>query len=267
MKFQGDLSKMIVSHDNPITYQLQLGNEHVEMNNLVGRKISFAFDGTIHCVACGKKIPKPYGQGFCYPCFINSPMNSECIIRPELCEAHLGKGRDVAWEENNHNQPHIVYLALTSGVKVGVTRVDQIPVRWIDQGAWKAIVLAEVPYRQLAGQLEVNLKKSMSDKTPWQKMLKNEMDTSTDLLEFKNKAVDLVPEHLTEFIVADSEIYEFNYPVSEYPLKVKSINLLKEPEFEGTLTGIRGQYIMIDQERVLNIRNHSGFNISLNIEI
>ncbi|MFC2125332.1 DUF2797 domain-containing protein [Bacteroidota bacterium] len=266
MKIKGDLSKMQVHFMNPINYHLNLGNTPVEMNKYLGNKISIIFEGVIHCVDCGKTIPKAYGQGFCYPCFLKSPMNSECIIRPELCEAHIGKGRDPEWEKKHHDQPHIVYLALTSSVKVGVTRLDQVPVRWIDQGAWKSIILAEVPYRQLAGQLEISMKQFMSDKTPWQKMLKNEMDRFTDLSDIKSEIQKYIPDNFRDYVVLDSSIYEFNYPVLAYPEKVKSINLLKESHIEGVFTGIRGQYIMIDQELVLNIRNHSGFQIILSFE-
>ena len=265
MEFKGDLSKMKVFHEDPVSYMLEIGNDMIEMNTYLGHHISLIFDGIIHCVACGRRIPKVYGQGFCYPCFQESPLNSECIIRPELCEAHLGKGRDPTWELEHHNQPHVVYLALTSAVKVGVTRLDQIPDRWIDQGAWKAIVLAKVPYRQLAGQIEVSIKKTMSDKTPWQKMLKNEMDDQVNLSDIKYKVQEYLPDYFQKYLTNDSNIYEFNYPVISYPVKVKSINLLKEPIIEGTFTGIRGQYIMVDQEKVLNIRNHSGYQIILNL--
>ena len=163
MIYTVELRKMKVSFDNPVNYRLTCNDQMIDMNEQIGKNISLKFSGEIHCIACGKTIKKTYGQGFCYPCFMNSPLNSECIIRPELCQAHLGKGRDPEWENDNHNKPHIVYLALTSGVKVGVTRQDQAPIRWIDQGAWKSIILAETPYRQLAGSLEVYLKNHLTD--------------------------------------------------------------------------------------------------------
>jgi len=147
MTASGNLSKMRTQIDGEVEYTLVLGDDHIEMNDLIGTEISLSFTGQINCVSCGKLAKKAFGQGFCYPCFINSPMNAECIIRPELCEAHLGKGRDPEWEKKHHLQKHNVYLALTSKVKVGVTRHDQIPTRWIDQGAWKALVIAETENR------------------------------------------------------------------------------------------------------------------------
>lgn len=247
----------------PISYTLKLGDDEVKMNELIGKQISMRYAGTINCVSCGKVTKKSFGQGFCYSCFIKSPMNSECIIRPELCEAHLGKGRDAAWEEKNHNKPHIVYLAFTHITKVGVTRVDQIPTRWIDQGAWKAVVLAEAPYRRIAGEIEVALKEHYADKTNWRSMLKNELNEEIAPEEEKEEAIDLLPEPLQEFYSENDEIYEMNYPVLHYPETIKSLTLDKVPEFEGELRGIKGQYLLLDKGRVINIRKHSGYLVEM----
>ena len=266
MKYYGDLSKMKVQHENPVNYTLVLHDGEINMNELIGKKIKINFTGIIHCVSCGKVTKKAFGQGFCYPCFINSPMNSECILRPELCEAHEGRGRDIVWEELNHNKPHVVYLALTSGVKVGVTRNDQVPVRWIDQGAWKAIKIAETPYRQIAGLIELNLKNHLADKTPWQKMLKNEINDQIDLHSEKDRVIRLLSLAYLEYTLRENQkIYEFNYPVLKYPSKINSISPLKNSQIEATLTGIRGQYLMFDYTNVINLRSHSGYEIELHI--
>ena len=140
---------------SPIKYSLHLSGDELNMNELLGQKLRIEFQGRINCVACGRATKKAFGQGFCYPCFANAPENAECIVRPELCEGHLGKGRDPEWELKYHVQPHFVYLAVSSGLKVGITRATQIPYRWIDQGASSAIILAEVPYRRLSGEIEV----------------------------------------------------------------------------------------------------------------
>ncbi len=260
---KGVLHKMKVELGYTVSYQLNL-DETIQMHELIGKHLTIKFDGIIHCVACNEKIKKAFGQGFCYPCFINDPSNSECIIKPELCEAHLGKGRDPEWEERNHNQPHVVYLAASSGVKVGVTRETQIPTRWIDQGASSAIILAEVPYRQLAGEIEVSLKEHISDKTAWQRMLKNEL-TDVNLLELKDEMIELLDEQYHDFISDNDEIIEINYPVQEFPLKVKSVKLDKVPLFEGVLKGIKGQYLIFNEGRVLNIRNHSGYEVEMTV--
>jgi hypothetical protein len=255
---------MKTEYTSPVSYTLQLNDDEISMNSLLGKEIKIHHTGIIHCVACGRVTKKAFGQGFCYPCFMKSPLNSECILRPELCQAHEGGGRDPAWEEANHNRPHYVYLALTSGIKVGVTREDQIPTRWIDQGAWKAVRLAHTPYRKIAGLMEISLKLHLSDKTNWQKMLKNEMDDAIDILEERKNVMGCLDKEFIEYLVKhDDEIFMFEYPVLHYPEKIKSINLDKDPGIQGTLYGIRGQYLIFQDNRVINLRKFSGYEIIL----
>ena len=257
----GNLTKMRVEQAEPVNYFLRLSENEIPLNKFIGKDISLSFNGQINCVACGRLTTKSFAQGFCFPCMQKSPMNSECIIRPELCEAHLGKGRDAEWEKENHLVPHVVYLALSSGVKVGVTRNTQIPTRWIDQGASKAVKLAEVPNRYLAGKIEVFLKDYIADKTAWQKMLKNDVDMSKDLLSYKKTMYDHLNDELKEYVSGDDAVTELKYPVLQYPEKVKSVTFDKEAIFEGRLQGIKGQYLIMDDNRVLNIRRHSGYFI------
>ena len=264
MEYKGNLLKMKAIDERPVRYFLKLGENEICMNELIGRDIKIAFEGIIHCVACGRKIKKAFGEGFCYPCFISSPLSSECFIRPELCLAHEGKGRDPEWEEENHNKPHYIYLAQTSHIKVGITRATQIPTRWLDQGAWKAIKIALTPNRFLAGMIEVELKQHIIDKTHWQKMLKNETDESIDLLTAKEEAFSYLSSSFIAFALKDEqEIYTFEYPVLKYPGQVKSINLDKSPLVNGTLAGIRGQYLIFSDNQVINIRRYSGYEIRL----
>lgn len=263
MNVSGNLRKMRTELLEPVRYTLVMGEDEVVMNDLIGQEIRFQFEGRINCVNCGVLTKKAFGQGFCYPCFMNSPMNAECIVRPELCEGHLGKGRDPEWEEKHHNQPHIVYLALTDKVKVGVTRETQVPTRWIDQGAWKTIILAEVPYRQLAGEIEVFLKEFVTDKTSWQRMLKDERDEEVDLQEEKDLLLNEMDEDLGQYYSENDEVTEIQYPVLEYPTKVKSLNFDKTPELGGKLVGIRGQYLLFEGGFVVNIRRFSGYWVEL----
>lgn len=263
MRATGVLDKMRTSFVNPVQYTLQLGEDKIPVNELIGKTIQLRWTGRIICTVCGKKTNKSFGEGMCYNCFANSPENAECIIRPELCEAHLGKGRDIEWEKRNHLQPHYVYLALTNSVKVGVTRGDQIPTRWIDQGANRGIILAETPYRQLAGFIEVVLKDHLTDKTNWQKMLKNEPPSVNDLIAEKNRVIDLLPEQYRQYKSANNEILELVYPVLEYPAKVTSLNFEKMPIIEMKLQGIRGQYFIFENGNVINIRSKSGYEVEL----
>lgn len=259
---EGNLRKMTVSLDETIRYELDL-NEKIQMNSLVGSTIQLDWNGVITCVCCNKQTKKSFGDGFCYTCFMSAPEAAECTLRPELCRAHLGEGRDPEWEQKNHNTPHIVYLAASDIVKVGVTRITQVPTRWIDQGASSAIRLAQTPNRYEAGKLEVALKQFFSDKTNWQRMLKNEVDDSIDLVDEKWTLHDKLPSDLTQFFTEDDEIITLNYPVMEFPLKVKSLSFDKTASIQGKLLGIKGQYLLLEGGEVLNIRKHTGYFVTL----
>jgi len=257
----GLIQKMRVEHGSPIRYSLHL-NDVVEMNDFIGKTIQLSWTGKIVCSNCGKNTKNSFGQGFCYPCFTSAPQASQCIISPELCKAHLGEGRDAEWEHKHHNQPHIVYLAASDCVKVGVTRADQGVTRWIDQGAFASIILAETPNRYVAGTIEVALKSYMKDKTNWQRMLRNEIDHAIDLIEEKGKVEDMLPFDMRDYISGDDTIYNFEYPVTQFPLKVKSVSFDKTPVVAGKLVGIKGQYLLFEDQTVINLRKHTSYEIS-----
>ena len=259
MKFT--LEKMHTKHEETIQYFLPTHPELVCLNDFIGQEIELHWTGTITCRTCFKKTKKSFGEGFCFSCFSNSAEASPCILHPELCEAHLGKGRDIEYEIKHHLQPHYVYLAATAIVKVGVTRATQIPTRWIDQGANKAILLAEVPNRYLAGVIEVALKDFYADKTNWQNMLRDIQDDSIDLIEEKWQVCDELPADLAQYWLENDEILTFNYPVVGYPSKVQSMTFDKEASITGRLSGIRGQYLYLDEQKVINLRRHTGYEI------
>lgn len=261
----GQLSKMSVSLNDEIEYTLHL-SEKVKMNALIGANVQLKWTGVINCQKCSKKTKKSFGEGFCYNCFVSAPEAAECIIRPELCRAHLGEGRDIEWEEKHHNQPHIVYLAASSAVKVGITRTTQVPTRWIDQGASSAIVLAETSNRYEAGVLEVALKEFFTDKTHWQKMLKNDIDESIDLVESKWELEEHLPNDLLELFSDDDDVTVLNFPVKKYPMKVKSLTFDKIPTIEGVLAGIKGQYLIFEDGSVFNVRRHTSYQVELRVD-
>ena len=265
MRYNGTLLKMETKLAKPVEYELPIGDELVYMNNLIGKYIVFKWEKEIYCVACGRKTSKSFAQGFCYPCFLSAPETSECILRPELCQAHEGIARDMDWAENHCLQEHFVYLAISSGVKVGVTRSAQIPTRWIDQGAWQAIRLAQTPNRYTAGLIEVVLKQHISDRTQWQRMLKNQLIEGVDLKEKKKEMIAHLAPELQNYESEDNEITEITYPVTEYPEKVKSLSFDKLEEITGRLWGIKGQYLIFDDGTVLNMRKHTGYLVELEV--
>lgn len=264
VQFSGVLTKMKTEWTDPVQYFLDLENDFLALNQFIGKTITWKHDG-FECLACGlnKKI---FRQGMCFECFQTEPQAGEWIFRPELSRAHLDEeDRDLVYEKKMQLQPHIVYLALSGGLKVGVTRVSQIPTRWIDQGATAAIPLVEVPNRYLAGSAEVALKSHYNDKTSWQKMLKNH-EESTRLEEERAKAAAWLPEEVKTYYSPETpKIYTFKYPVENYPAKVTSVGFDKTPTIQDKLSGIRGQYLIFESGRVLNIRNHEGYRVVLQL--
>ena len=266
MELNGTIMKMVSNNDSIVHYKLPIDKQLFNISHYINKQITINFNSEINCIKCGTKIKKTFAQGFCFPCFQNSPETSECILKPELCQAQNGIARDLEWANKHCLKNHYVYLSLTSGIKVGVTRATQIPTRWIDQGAVKAIIFSKTPNRFTAGLIEVFLKQFISDRTAWQRMLKNDFDISTDLKNKKIELSTLLPKELKQFYIKENEIYNINYPVKVYPAKVKSVGLDKFPEISGILTGIKGQYLFIDNEKVFNIRKHQGYKVYIKIK-
>lgn len=250
---------------NPVKYFLPLGETELPMNELMGKPLSLRFTGQINCIACGKKTKTSFGQGFCYNCLQTSPEASETIMRPELSKAHLGIARDMDWAREHDLIYHYVYLAVSGELKVGVTRHHQVPTRWIDQGASEAIILAKTPNRHIAGVIEVFLKNFFSDKTNWQSMLKNKSVQEYFLQDEKLNAFQLLPAELQQYFHADNHIWQFNYPALFFPEKVSSVTFDKEPVISGILNGIKGQYLIFSDGKVLNIRKHSGYFLEVSV--
>lgn len=149
---------------------------------------------------------------------------------------------------------------------MGVTRETQVPYRWIDQGASKAIKIAVTENRYQAGMIEVALKAFASDKTPWQRMLKNEVATNVDLVDSKDLLIDKLDEEWMDFATDDDEITEMKYPALRFPKVVKSHNLDKEAVLEGKLEAIKGQYLIFEGGKVMNVRKYGGYLVDLEIE-
>nr|WP_288834160.1 DUF2797 domain-containing protein [uncultured Flavobacterium sp.] len=262
MQYEGVLTKMETEYGNPIQYYLVFESSFLNVNQLLDKNIAINFVG-FQCLNCGKK-KKIFRQGFCYDCFYSSAAVGDWIMKPELSTAHLGiEDRDLAYEEKVQLQPHIVYLALSSEIKVGVTRKTQVPTRWIDQGANEAIAIVEVPNRYLAGITEVALKNHYADKTNWRKMLTNDIE-AVDLVAERLKLEDLIPAEVQEYFYSNkNDLYQMDYPVLQYPSKVKSLSLDKTPNYEGKLIGIKGQYLLFEDGTVFNVRGSEGYVVSI----
>ncbi|MCF7969858.1 MAG: DUF2797 domain-containing protein [Methylococcaceae bacterium] len=260
---------MTTELQTPVKYQLPLGEQSIELNPFIGKHIQLSYTGNIACVHCQRAIKRAFNQGFCYPCFISLAQCDMCIMKPETCHYAAGTCREPSWGEEFCFQPHYVYLANSSGVKVGITRHTQVPTRWIDQGAVQALPIFKVPSRYLSGLVEVIIAEYISDKTSWQKMLKNGQD-DVDLIAKRDELLVFVQERLNalkkqfgeqaiEFL-SEQQVIDIHYPVDQYPIKVKSFNLDKNPVVEGVLHGIKGQYLLLDTG-VINIRKFTGYEV------
>ncbi|WP_271407100.1 DUF2797 domain-containing protein [Tenacibaculum soleae] len=263
MQYQGVLKKMRTENLETVAYYLDMKSDFINVNQLLNKEITLSFV-TYECLNCHleKTIHR---QGFCKKCFFETPNAGDWIMRPELSKAHLGiEDRDLEYEKNVQLKPHIVYLANSSNVKVGVTRKQQVPTRWIDQGAHEAIEIVEVPNRYLAGITEVALKEYVADKTNWRKMLKNDVEDES-LISWKEKLQTYIPAEAQEYIIENNKETIINFPVEKYPLKPKSLNIVKEQTYTGVLVGVKGQYLIFEDETVFNVRANEGLVVRLEL--
>jgi len=267
----GVARKMVTRLEDPVEYSLPLGEERVELNPLLGKSLALRYEGIINCVHCGRKTNKSFNQGYCYPCFKRLAQCDSCIVSPEKCHYAEGTCREPEWADEHCMIDHFVYLANTSGLKVGITRGSQVPTRWMDQGATQARPIFRVSTRLHSGLVEMLFKDHIADKTNWQAMLKGDAEPR-DLESARQHLMDecaeglqaLWQEHGLQSVteLPDEDDVHIRYPVLEHPQKVKSFNLDKTPEVGGTLQGIKGQYLIFDTG-VINIRKYGGYHLSL----
>jgi hypothetical protein len=262
---EGVLVKMKTELNNPIRYYLTFPSMFVRVNELIGKTITFTHTGYC-CLNCGSN-ETIFRQGFCKRCFFETPTAGDWIMRPELSQAHLDiEDRDLAYEKKVQLQPHVVYLAVSSGLKVGVTRKTQVPTRWIDQGAHQTIPIVEVPNRYLAGMTEVALKEHYNDKTNWRRMLTQD-PSQMDLVAERDRALQWLPQEVNPYIKTtenDATLF-LQFPLEQPPTKVKSVNLTKSKMHSGKLVGIKGQYLVFADQSVMNVRSHEGVSVRMEV--
>ncbi len=275
MKISGNLKKMLtnVNNNNLASYTLPVGDKLLDMSPLIGSDVSVVFDGLINCIHCGRKTNKSFNQGYCFPCVKKLARCDTCIIKPELCHYSKGTCREPLWGEKNCLQDHFVYLANTGNIKVGITKfIDQKhSSRWVDQGATQAIPILRVKERLISGLLEQAIAKHIGDKTNWRQMLKgvpeyrNLSDLKSDLLDRTAEDVKQIQNEYGIQSVSELSLQpvQIDYPVIEYPKKIQSVNLDKDLSFTAKILGIKGQYLLLSEERVINIRKYAGYNVNI----
>jgi len=268
----GPLKKLTAQLDSKghVQYQLPIGEQSIPLNELIGKHITLEHVGVINCSNCGRKTKKSYSQGFCYPCMQKLAQCDMCIMKPETCHHHLGTCREPEWGTKNCMVPHYVYLANSSGLKVGITRHTQIPTRWIDQGAVQALPIFKVSSRIQSGLVEIALSKFVADKTNWRAMLKGspeEIDLVARAKELKPKIAqelaDIALQYGEDAVESlEEEVVELHFPVEQYLEKISSFNFDKTPEVSGVLLGIKGQYLIFDKG-VINMRKFTSYHINI----
>lgn len=270
---KGTLRKMLSRLEATVAYKISLGEELVELNPLIGQTIQLAYSGSIHCVNCGRKSNKSFSQGYCFPCFQRLAQCDSCIFQPEKCHFEQGTCREPSWGEKFCMQDHIVYLANSSGLKVGITRATQVPTRWVDQGATQALAIIRVRSRLQSGSVEVMFKQHVADKTNWRNMLKGDavaLDMHAEAKRLVAKCKPGIEALEAKFgffaisILNGVDPVSIDYPVIQYPEKIAALNFDKEPIIESKLMGIKGQYLIFEAG-VINLRRFSGYEISLGI--
>ncbi|WP_134684208.1 DUF2797 domain-containing protein [Brevibacillus migulae] len=263
MEFRGLLQGLVHSYrskDEPVSYFLQINEEKLQLNEWLGKQITLSFLGEKNCIACGRKTNKTFNSGYCYPCFTSLPENDLCIVKPHECHYDQGTCRDASFGEAYCMIPHYVYLALSSDVKVGLTRKNNQLKRWVDQGAVRAIPIAELPTRRMAGELEVHLSQYLPDKTNWRKMLKGDVN-EVDLISMRDEVYEYFPEEFKPFRLREDEWVDITYPLLESLDKITSLSLDKQESVSGRLIGVKAQYLILDTG-VFHTRKHAGYQVS-----
>ena len=267
----GAVRKMKTLLADPVQYTMLLGEQEIPLNQYLGQRLQLDSLGLIHCTHCGRKTSKSFNQGYCYPCFKRLAQCDSCIVSPEKCHYAAGTCREPEWGETHCMIDHIVYLANTSGLKVGITRGSQVPTRWMDQGATQAQPIFRVDTRLHSGLVETVFKNHIADKTNWRAMLKGaaedrDLDQARQRLMTDCAAdIDALRQQFGIQAITILEAHEptlIRYPVLEYPTKVTSFNLDKNPVAGGILLGIKGQYLIFDAG-VINMRKYGGYQLSL----
>ena len=274
MSSHGVLRKMSSIHSDAVAYSLTMAEALLDLNACIGRKVRLEHTGKIWCVQCGRKTSKSFQQGHCYVCMKKIYECNNCILHPEKCLVEEGGCPEDDWAHQQCNRPHVVYLANSSALKVGITRTSQVPTRWIDQGAMQALPFLQTSNRYQAGMIEVLFKPHVSDRTNWRTMLKQDA-APIDLTAERDRLLVLVKEELDAFIdrypvgtivmMNDQSLLNIRFPVSQYPSKVVSLSLDKTPVVEGVLQGIKGQYWIMDTG-VFNVRKFSGYEVNFSVK-
>jgi hypothetical protein len=113
----------------------------------------------------------------------------------------------------------------------------------------------------------------VKDKTNWRDMLAEGRSRQiVDLIAERDHLFSICEHDIKELqqrfgfhavsLLTGIEPLNIHYPVQGYPEKLESLNFDKQALIEGTLLGIKGQYMIFDTG-VINMRRFSGYDIEI----
>ena len=266
----GALHGLRITLAEPVDYALQLGESVVPLNPLLGSFVRIRFDSRIDCRYCGQTTRKSYGAGYCYPCFKALARCDLCVVSPVRCHYAAGTCREPAWGEAFCMQPHVVYVANSAGAKVGITKPENLPGRWLDQGATQACVVMRTQSRHQAGCVEAVLSRHTSDRTDWRALIARDappLDLRQLITQLRTAARAELAALASRFPgaldwVDAPMVQRFSYPVTSYTSPLRALSLVRRTELGGRLLGVKGQYLMFDSG-VFNVRKHSSYHVEI----
>ncbi len=283
VRFQGALEGLEVtvaeSSDGIVEpgYQLKLGGQTMALEDLIGCGVRFTHMPPDACVHCAKPVSKLYGGGHCYDCFSTLARCDLCVVSPDRCHYASGTCREPEWGEAFCMQPHSVYLAVSSGPKVGLTRRGRELRRWVDQGASAAMVIAHTPSRRAAGVVEAQCRRFVSDRTDWRKLVSGTTQ-SVDLADLARilrreipelsalQASNVEPAELAASVwLTDTSPSILRYPVTAFSPAERLVVNAEHVELRDNLQGAVGQFLLFSRG-AFNVAEHRGIGVVVEID-
>lgn len=242
-------------------YELAIGSELLHLNDLLGQGLQFRLCPDPVCGHCDARVTQLMGGGYCRNCFFALARCDTCFVSPARCHFAAGSCREPDWGERVCMQPHLVYLANSSGLKVGLTQQGRQQQRWLSQGATQGLVIALADTRRDAGVLEALIAQSISDRTQWRRLVSQppvniQLQSTREQLQAR---LDL-PQGC-RWLADESEL-QLAYPVAAYAPPVQCLLGEKTPVLEDNLCGIKGQYLLL-QNGVFNVAKHAGLTVAV----
>lgn len=247
----------------PARYWLRAGNEELALGAAFGCGVEISYLHTITCTHCGDATRRSYGGGYCYRCFAELARCDLCVVSPDRCHFAVGTCREPDWGQRFCMRGHVVYLANSSGPKVGLTAAGNELGRWLDQGATQGLVILTTATRADAGHAEVALAQRLADRTDWRALVSRDAPPA-DLPALRDQLRSAAPALPSSASWCTAAVHELCFPVRRYPRRPTLLRLLERPVVRGNLLGAKGQYLLFDHG-VFNVRHHTAYHVRVTL--